>query len=53
MKWTIYTPLSRNITHVGVSVDFALFSLHLAGTSSILGVINFIFTVGKCDHLVY
>jgi len=43
MRWTIYTLLSRNIIHVGVSVDFALFPLHLAGTSSILGVINFIF----------
>jgi len=31
MKRTIYKPLYRNITHAGVSVDFALFSLHLAG----------------------
>lgn len=43
--WTVYPPLSRNLTHAGGSVDLAIFSLHLAGISSILGAINFITTV--------
>jgi cytochrome c oxidase subunit 1 len=43
--WTIYPPLSRNITQAGPRVDMAIFSLHLAGVSSILGAINFIRTI--------
>nr|YP_011036476.1 cytochrome c oxidase subunit I [Jogocerus viraktamathi]WRK19227.1 cytochrome c oxidase subunit I [Jogocerus viraktamathi] len=42
--WTIYPPLSSNITHSGASVDLTIFSLHLAGISSILGSMNFITT---------
>lgn len=43
--WTVYPPLSANVAHAGGSVDLAIFSLHLAGVSSILGAINFITTV--------
>nr|BAO51867.1 ctochrome oxidase I [Chrysomya megacephala] len=43
--WTVYPPLSSNIAHGGASVDLAIFSLHLAGISSILGAVNFITTV--------
>ncbi len=43
--WTFYPPLSSLIGHPGVSVDFMLLSLHIAGASSILGSINFITTI--------
>jgi cytochrome c oxidase subunit 1 len=43
--WTVYPPLSSVQAHSGASVDLAIFSLHLAGVSSILGAINFITTV--------
>uniref|UniRef100_A0AAU6PCD3 Cytochrome c oxidase subunit 1 n=1 Tax=Amblyseiulella paraheveae TaxID=3049516 RepID=A0AAU6PCD3_9ACAR len=43
--WTVYPPLSSFKFHSGVSVDFAIFSLHMAGISSILGAINFICTI--------
>ena len=43
--WTIYPPLSSGIGHPGMSVDMAIFALHLAGASSILGAINFITTI--------
>ncbi|BFM98430.1 cytochrome c oxidase subunit I, partial (mitochondrion) [Sergentomyia squamirostris] len=43
--WTVYPPLSNNIAHAGASVDLAIFSLHLAGISSILGAVNFITTI--------
>lgn len=43
--WTVYPPLSGNLAHGGGSVDLAIFSLHLAGISSILGAINFMTTV--------
>lgn len=43
--WTVYPPLSSCLGHRGASVDLAIFSLHLAGVSSILGAINFITTV--------
>lgn len=39
--WTVYPPLS---TMEGMGVDFAIFSLHIAGVSSLLGAINFITT---------
>jgi cytochrome c oxidase subunit 1 len=42
--WTVYPPLSGVQSHSGGSVDLAIFSLHLAGVSSILGAINFIST---------
>jgi len=43
--WTVYPPLSGIISHSGGSVDLAIFSLHLAGISSLLGAINFITTI--------
>nr|UJG45528.1 cytochrome c oxidase subunit I [Diplonevra concinna] len=43
--WTVYPPLASNIAHSGASVDLAIFSLHLAGISSILGAVNFITTI--------
>ena len=43
--WTIYPPLSDDLGHAGPSVDMAIFALHLAGASSILGAANFITTI--------
>lgn len=43
--WTVYPPLSGNRAHSGASVDFAIFSLHVAGVASLLGSINFIVTI--------
>jgi cytochrome c oxidase subunit 1 len=43
--WTIYPPLSATIGHPGMAVDMAIFALHLAGASSILGAANFITTI--------
>ncbi|WP_448662301.1 cytochrome c oxidase subunit I [Sphingomonas sp. CJ20] len=42
--WTVYAPLST-YGEPGMSVDFAILSLHLAGAASILGAINFITTI--------
>jgi cytochrome c oxidase subunit 1 len=42
--WTMYPPLST-LGHYGASVDIAIFSLHMAGLSSIMGAINFIVTI--------
>ena len=43
--WTIYPPLSSIQSHSGPSVDLAIFGLHLAGLSSMLGAMNFITTI--------
>jgi cytochrome c oxidase subunit 1 len=43
--WTVYPPLSSILFHSGGAVDLAIFSLHLAGISSLLGAINFITTI--------
>ena len=43
--WTIYPPLSSALGHPDMSVDMAIFALHLAGASSILGALNFITTI--------
>ncbi len=43
--WTIYSPLSSSVGNGSVSVDMAIFALHLAGASSLLGAINFITTI--------
>ena len=43
--WTIYPPLSSAVGNSSVSVDMAIFALHLAGASSLLGAINFITTI--------
>lgn len=42
--WTFYPPLSL-CDYSGRGVDFLMFSLHLAGVSSLLGSLNFISTV--------
>ncbi|NCO03944.1 MAG: cytochrome c oxidase subunit I [Alphaproteobacteria bacterium] len=42
--WTVYPPLS-SMGHPGMAVDMAIFALHLAGASSILGAANFITTI--------
>jgi len=46
----VYPPLSGPIAHAGPSVDFAIFSLHIAGASSIMGAINFITTIVNMRH---
>ena len=43
--WTIYPPLSLINFHSGFSVDLLIFSLHIAGISSIISSINFITTI--------
>jgi len=43
--WTLYPPLSSIEAHAGASVDACIFSLHIAGISSLLGSINFIVTI--------
>jgi cytochrome c oxidase subunit 1 len=43
--WTLYPPLSSIVSHPGVSVDFVILSLHVAGISSLLGAINFLVTI--------
>nr|YP_010555742.1 cytochrome c oxidase subunit I [Eupelmus anpingensis]UYR45771.1 cytochrome c oxidase subunit 1 [Eupelmus anpingensis] len=43
--WTVYPPLSSNLSHGGPSVDLSIFSLHIAGVSSIMGSVNFITTI--------
>jgi cytochrome c oxidase subunit 1 len=43
--WTIYPPLSSTAGTPGMSMDLAIFALHLAGVSSILGAANFITTI--------
>ncbi len=43
--YTVYPPLSSIQSHSGPSVDMVIFSLHIAGISSLLGSINFIVTV--------
>jgi cytochrome c oxidase subunit 1 len=43
--WTVYPPLAGVVAHPGAAVDIAIFSLHVAGVSSILGSINMITTI--------
>jgi cytochrome c oxidase subunit 1 len=43
--WTLYPPLSQDTYHPGLSVDLALFAVHLAGASSVVGAINIITTI--------
>ena len=43
--WTLYPPLSRNLGHYDIRIDFVIFSLHIAGLSSIIGSLNFITTI--------
>ncbi len=39
--WTLYPPLAGLQSHSGPSVDLAIFGLHLAGVSSLLGCYKF------------
>jgi len=41
----MYPPLSGVFAHSGFSVELIIFSVHLAGVSSIAGAINFIVTI--------
>lgn len=43
--WTFYPPLSSSLFTSSKGVDFLMFSLHLAGVSSIFSSINFICTL--------
>lgn len=43
--WTVYPPLSNSEFHSGAAVDLCIFSLHIAGISSLLGAVNFIGTI--------
>jgi len=53
--WTLYPPLSSNIAHSGGAVDLSIFSLHIAGVSSIAGALNFITTLFnmKSEGLIF
>ena len=50
----MYPPLSNSVYHFGGSIDVAIFSLHIAGVSSILARINFITTCmkGKISYVI-
>ena len=50
--WTVYPPLSSNIAHSGAAVDLVIFSIHVAGASSLIGAINFLVTGGKSLKIV-
>nr|YP_010584664.1 cytochrome c oxidase subunit I [Neoseiulus californicus]UZU69609.1 cytochrome c oxidase subunit I [Neoseiulus californicus]WJN56889.1 cytochrome c oxidase subunit I [Neoseiulus californicus]WKV28859.1 cytochrome c oxidase subunit I [Neoseiulus californicus] len=43
--WTMYPPLSTESGGLWATVDLMIFSLHMAGVSSIMGAINFISTI--------
>jgi cytochrome c oxidase subunit 1 len=43
--WTAYPPLASNQYSPGMGVDLWIFGLHLLGTSSITGGLNFIVTI--------
>jgi len=45
--WTIYPPMSRLLGQPGMSVDLAIFRLHVRGASSIGGSINFLCTISN------
>jgi cytochrome c oxidase subunit 1 len=43
--WTVYPPLASVEFHYDAAVDYLIFSLHVAGFSSLFGAINFITTI--------
>nr|YP_918977.1 cytochrome c oxidase subunit I [Romanomermis iyengari]ABL73796.1 cytochrome c oxidase subunit I [Romanomermis iyengari] len=45
--WTLYPPLSSE-GNLSYNMDFVIFSLHMAGVSSILSSINFLVTIIIC-----
>lgn len=50
--WTIYPPLSRVPGSISFSVDYLIFSLHIAGVSSISSSINFLATSFLCRPII-
>nr|YP_009756886.1 cytochrome c oxidase subunit I [Capsala pricei]QIK50403.1 cytochrome c oxidase subunit 1 [Capsala pricei] len=48
--WTFYPPLSGATFSSGSGTDYLMFSLHLAGVSSILSSINFICTINSAIY---
>lgn len=50
--WTVYPPLSAIMYHSSPAVDLGIFSLHIAGASSLLGAINFIATITNMNRVL-
>jgi len=42
--WTLYPPLSDVVVSASFAIEQLIFSLHIAGLSSILGALNFVAT---------
>jgi heme/copper-type cytochrome/quinol oxidase subunit 1 len=51
--WTLYPTLICCDFHLGVSVDFVIFSVHLLGISSLLNSINVVGTIFICRRKYY
>ena len=51
--WTVYPPLSAYFGHPSASVDVAIFSLHIAGVSSLAGAVNFVVTIVAMRTLIW
>ena len=43
--WTLYPPLTSYLFKRNINVDYSIFSLHIAGVSSILGSLKFLATI--------
>lgn len=50
--WTVYPPLSSIMYHSSPAVDLGIFSLHIAGISSLVGAINFIVTITNMNRIL-
>ena len=51
--WTMYPPLSSATFHYDRAMDLLIFSLHVAGFSSLFGAINFITTVVSMKRVLW
>ena len=51
--WTLYPPLSTTTFHYDRALDYLIFSLHVAGFSSLFGAINFITTIGAMKRVLW
>jgi len=51
--WTLYPPLSTTTFHYDRAMDYLIFSLHVAGFSSLFGAINFITTIVCMKRVVW
>ncbi len=51
--WTIYPPLSGRISQSRPAIDFAIFSIHVGGSSRIIASINFIRTAINTRKSIY